>query len=1153
MAKAAEKLMILVESGDGVMTRLHQVKESLQKNKPVFLIDPPFKSILTAMLKKFPEPPRLEGVPGFELLVSNSQKYVDQLQVFYETFLDVMRWKDLAFSCLCEVSSSTCALSVMANPFLTYRFLEVVSLFIRLHLFLANIPDRKPVLSVYGKCYELVRSELAPDFAKLCLYICEYENPFKRILAVFQPLSSRIAQALVGLKPVLDKVLNLQTLRKDGALSVTLNPHHLAIPAAEQFDFDVVLTTQFHDWVLFGLLFTPEEFKSQKELMALTRTVLQQTFVGQIFRDENMYIHKEYENLFTTYKSPEKELTKMLRKEKKTIGECLNLSVGQGARHHRQMRAYVRQELEALICMIEEFPGLIGPKFQTIMHALTMARDEILWFFRHKTSQPPQGITKKYYFEDEYRDPHLIVLLDRMMHLKRLVRANKRVIQTYYLEFLHGQDCKRIKELVASNTASMSPGKVEMDSLTSIIQELEAIDVRAFMQGSAEYDFRTLRLNWYRVESSMSLTTAPVSIVMARDLSLKFHMIIWHSRNVDEIDKMLDEFTSLSSLYFYKTALFPELDIILTTCRHPSALAAVFDLLNELPLSANQYNPQDRPLIGEECVQYADRFLKTMADRIGIYLMMCADEYVKFDHQTDYSAAAWNMLTSNQIKVAGDVPVTPGSESLYKNKIGLVPVKLSLSRVWALCILMQKNESVVVFDTKFYPREYLRDKLNIIYRMMIRKCLDVEVNKEIWVHKPSHIERELHSYRNLLMSLENFVDLNIADIIREAWLEEAFNEVLQHQVAPEAAFGWVSIEPLKGLTETMVGKVVSFYVNTFQAKVLTPPAVGSIIYSEICQSFFSKVGFPFQAQEYFNVVELMALARLGGPYAFRLLDRELLRLLLPYLQQIISHVQANQAFYDEIEKGAGSVQIFEAVTKKIRDFDSFAQTCINLGSVLAFRRIARRALHAAARGAVPEVVAVTTAAYNEYSRNTLLSPSLLPTDSIADYCGIDAHIVDQSLAHLIKKYALAEPAVINLLPTVFASLAFSRIVQESLYLKQFEAHTTNASVLPFTFAQLLFSLKAVSSSAPQVEVEIVALKKKYVEMSALIVVSLSKLSPSELRSTRFVSLPSLASLLDMFIEASPLITREFLEPILPYTLMRAMYKECYAMVTPKGW
>jgi hypothetical protein len=63
---------------------------------------------------------------------------------------------------------------------------------------------------------------------------------------------------------------------------------------------------------------------------------------------------------------------------------------------------------------------------------------------------------------------------------------------------------------------------------------------------------------------------------------------------------MLDEFTSLSGLWFHMMALFLEFDSALAACRHPYALAAVFSLLNELPFAASQFNPQDRQLIGED-------------------------------------------------------------------------------------------------------------------------------------------------------------------------------------------------------------------------------------------------------------------------------------------------------------------------------------------------------------------------------------------------------------------------------------------------------------------------------------------------------------------------------------------------------------------------
>jgi NCK-associated protein 1 len=1089
-------------------------------------------------------------VPGFDALASDVSEILDATVNVYETFVDVMRWREKAFEVLAEVAQTSAALSVIANPFLTYRYLELVSQYIRLHVLMSMVADRKAVLAVYGKCFELSKTTMEPDFAKVALYVCEFENPFKRIVAEFKPICGRVAQALVGLKPVLDKALSLDMMHQEGAISLTQSPMALGLPAQAQFDFDAVLTSKFHEWVLYGLLFTPEEY-AMKDTMPMARQALQQGYLAPLFRDETLAIHHEYEQLFSTYKSQNKQLK--LGKEKKTIRECASQAVGAGARAHKQMRAYARQELSTVITMLEDFPGLCGPKFQVALHALSLARAEIFWYFRHR-SAPPPSVGKKHYREEDYGDPHMIVLLSLVLKVKQVLQHNRKVVQAYYLEFLHGQDCKHIKELVASTFASMSPGKVEMDALQSIIKELESIDIQAFLDGRLAYDFRGLRLNWYRIEAAMSLQSAPVAIVRARELSLKFHQIVWHTRNVDEIDALLDEFGSLADLWYHKRSLFMECDLALASGRHAGQLGAVFGVLNELPFAATKYGPAGlRPRIGAEVAAYAERYVGQIADKIGMCLMLVADEYSKFAHQTDPSAAAYAVLANVGVKVPGEPPEAVGSESLYKNKMQTIPIRMSLRAAWALCTVLQRNETIVVFDTKLAPREYLRDKLSALASQFIKRVVGIMLDKEPGVQRPSVIEREMSPFRQLLMNIESYVDIDVADILRRVLLAETYHASLEMKTGgADSAFAWVTAEPLAEMASTLAGRMATWYANAAAARLTGGPPAAAVVYSPARLCFVSRAGNPFRASEYFNVVELESLARLVGPYGMRLLDRELLRVAMQHVAAIKQHVAANQPAYEELAKTYGTPRA-DAAMRSIRDLEQFASAAISFGNVHALRSLARRALASAMRRYMPLAARTVATARGQYESNLTCDAALLAADTVAADCGLDVALADQALLFAVKRSSAASDAATHaLLPVAFAGLLFSRTVQDSAYIKHLEAHTSGANVLPAAFSQLMYTLRAAGSGSPaDAHQHIVAAHKQYVDVAASIVLRWSL--PAESGRNKIQSLPSVAILVDIFVQASPLLTKDTLQNVIPYSLIRSFYREIYSSRTPKGF
>eukprot|EP01092_Planopodium_desertum_P008628 TRINITY_DN3628_c1_g1_i2.p1 TRINITY_DN3628_c1_g1~~TRINITY_DN3628_c1_g1_i2.p1 ORF type:complete len:100 (+),score=13.98 TRINITY_DN3628_c1_g1_i2:30-302(+) len=72
--------------------------------------------------------------------------------------------------------------------------------------------------------------------------------------------------------------------------------------------------------------------------------------------------------------------------------------------------------------------------------------------------------------------------------------------------------------------------------------------------------------------------------------------------------------------------------------------------------------------------------------------------------------------------------------------------------------------------------------------------------------------------------------------------------------------------------------------------------------------------------------------------------------------------------------------------------------------------------------------------------------------------------------------------------------------------------------------------------------------QEFVRMASIIFLNILEKDAKEqvkLFIERPVSIPSIVIFLDKFVEYSPYISRDFLEKLMPYTLLRSMFKEVY--------
>jgi len=645
MTKIPEKLTFLKEVGEGLLHRLYFSRSvfSNQKTRPLFLSDQQFQRVLRTLVSKFPDFPETDKLQGYELLTGRAKNYSDELEQHYETFVDCVEWRDAALTLLTEIGSSTSSLTMADNPVLTESWLDLMVLYVKVYVLASLVPDRRVTVSVYIKMFYHIRSSSEPSYPKTSRWLLDSEAPFRKLQDEFRAINDAMGKALVPLLMPYMKCRTINSLRKEGALSLILKPEELTRPVQDQARLDIASASKMYQWIIYGFLCAPGTF-ALPGAIDLAKFALSEGFATPVFREVSVELYSEYATLFANYKSK----TLNLPKQKKTIKEAATSGVQDGGRRHAERRTYVRQELEALWQLFRDQPCLLGPKLLVLYAAMSLAKDELFWVFRHTDSVPPPEKLKKFYKVEEFKDKRISSLIFLLDNLTSLVLANKHIIIAYYLEFMNGADLHALSQLADTSFMS-SVGPSTANVVSSILQELQNINVEAFHSQGITPNFRSLRENWLRVETIMSSVSSPVSLLKYKPFVNRFYHMYLHSRHVDQIDEMLNEYANFGAIWYHKDPIFVQPNSLFDTLimdgpDQPLHTMAFMRLLAQAPLNATSYWPEEREIIGAEAVVIANNALAKVANRIVTILHTIATSFIQNDYQMADANAAIPLL-----------------------------------------------------------------------------------------------------------------------------------------------------------------------------------------------------------------------------------------------------------------------------------------------------------------------------------------------------------------------------------------------------------------------------------------------------------------------------------------------------------------------------
>jgi len=666
--KIAEKLLILTEVAKGVLIRLGQTKKVFSSpQKPVFVSDVGFQKLTAAMIKKFPEfDATIEKTPGYDLLVTKAKGLFEELEPYYFSFVDAFEFKEAGLLALNEIGSQIGEMKFEDCPTLLTHFMNLLVKYVEINSLLASIEERKIILAYYYKLFFYIKCVSEPNFGRLANYIIAFEQPMKAMQEEFRPMTQCLGKTVANLMQIYMKLRTVSQLRKEGTLSLTLKPEEMAKPITDKFHFSMIQSENITLWIVYGLLVCPEAF-AVAGTTDLCKLALSEGFVFTSHAQNAIPIHVEYDNLFTNYKNKALDL----KKNKKVIKEATNDAFAKGGVRHKERRTYLRQDLNSLRLILNDSPQLIAPKIQMLLCALSLAKEEIFWYFRHcKPANSAKTLGRKI-VDEEYKDNRISELIFVVDAVHSLIKKYKKSVQEYYVEYLCGADSVKLADII--NNPSLPPlvGPQVMNICQSILEEIKHVSLDQF-HGGKQYDFKALRLNWFRVESFLSSLQSPCPPIRCRELLDRLLLIYNHTRFVDDLDGLLEEFGSLKALWYWRDYLLEIFEeMIKDGPNQPLHVAAFLRLFQTFPSNATAHNPEERAEIGTAIVADVEKMIGSVCKRLLDLINEVARNYISFNSQLqDVNAAYPLLMKQKDFKPSKDMAPPPiaGMESHFRQR-----------------------------------------------------------------------------------------------------------------------------------------------------------------------------------------------------------------------------------------------------------------------------------------------------------------------------------------------------------------------------------------------------------------------------------------------------------------------------------------------------
>ena len=803
--------------------------------------------------------------------------------------------------------------------------------------------------------------------------------------------------------------------------------------------------------------------------------------------------------------------------------------------------------------ILTDFPALVGPKLPILLGALSLARDAVVQHYEHTHNAPSGSRMKK-----GEGVGGVLVLIHWAVELGRIVEKNKKEAREYYGEYLKGQHANSFKK--HTDAARNQLSEIEQRIVQAIVKQLQAIDLSAPSSGSSSPSsyslsapspaLRALRLNWQRLELSLSSSGKASQLPRVMD---RGRWLALHSRYWDEWTEVIKETTSFSLLWSYSKQVISDFGHTFRTPGLTACALSAFTLLDQFPGIATVERPDEKSAIAKFVVENAEQRCDELSYSAFQMIQEVWEQFGEWDDQTEPIGTGTALLASlpEGPKIDRKPPAPVGSESAYSSRGALKGVEAKQIALIELLRAFQANPSLVVFDFEFSPREYFRKVLKQQWRDVVVRLGMVggEGEGRGTPVQISRVERAIKLLHYTLSLVESYVSLALRDVFEEVWKETTAVGLVHPPPDPNNPLSWVTNEPLHFPANCFIRTYAKFYLD------MVTHLANQVSYSPKYNAFVKKPGSSVaQVENLTSIGELRALCRLVGPIGFRCIHHGLLLEAAKKLGEVLSFCENNaqtlEALVDDVQRMKND-RDHDNLVKSLKGQGALMQACLTLGMLLQMRELLREAQKSVVEDKAPHVLRAVDSVYKLYNSNLFLEKSFLPLDCFAADCGLEVKGgADQALIYLTKGlFPSSKGHLVRLLPVAFALLFHHGIWSESSFISHLGGYVNNLHVMGLGMSQAITSLGAALGNSEDEVLEVPKLLEGYLESATNVLFALAGGGPNkdsifanwlDDSSEKNRSFPHMVFFLDFFLESTCYVTRESLEKLIPYALLRSM-------------
>ncbi|XP_035518339.1 nck-associated protein 1-like [Morone saxatilis] len=1110
--KLAEKLSILNERGNGVLIRMNYIKKICTdpKLRPSLLTEKAMESAIKYINKKFPNIDFRGNIQHLTNIQRQKSEVLAATASYYDSFLDVIEFRDHVYELLNTIDACQCFFNIAINFDFTKNYLDLIITYTSVIVTLSRIDDKKALVGMFNCAHEMTNGSSDPSYPRLGQMFVEYEHPWKKLTEEFGPHTRSVTAALLSLNMVYprrnlpaEQWRSAQLLSLLSAPAAMLEPACCNTMACEYLSMEVM-----ERWIIIGFLLCHTSLNTNQASQELWKMALRSGLYLTLTRDEVLNIHKVSEDLLDSFKGYSKRVA--------DIKECREHALVNSGAMHRERRHFLRGALKELFKVLEDEPGLLGPKALFVFMALSFSRDEVLWLVRHSENMP------KIKTPEDYTDNQMAELLFYMEKLRGLMKKYNHVVQRYHVQYLAQFDALVLNDTIQNIYVCPEEESVLMSSFVS---NLSALSIKQ-VENKEEFDFRALRLDWLRLQAYTSVNKAPLPIKDYTDLAKVMNMIQFHTRMVDSVEELLQETSEVSILCFYPRVfekMFCQSSEEMTMKRYLMAFPLVCTHFSQC---GHSLCPEEIEAMEKRSLRLCVTFLEQIAKLTStVVLEICAEQCNLNDqlqpkHCAETISAARHRKQKKPVPKKGEVQKEkPGAESLRKDRSVVTNVDKMHLMLTELCTCFSLCSDFIVFDHIIVPTEFLLSHLEIrLSEIIVRMANYNQTTQEI--ARPSDLLTKLRAYTASLHSLSGYINVDVTRLVKS---------VLLQQTQPLDSRGGPTVTTL--------------YTNWYLESLLRQASNSLIVHCPTMHCFVNQTTDndpSFRAEEFSDISELQALAELIGPYGLKFLSENLMWHITSQISELKKLVIENMDILVQMKNNFDKPEEMTNLKKRLTGGENVLKRMTIIGVILTFRSMAQDCLKDILLKHCPYLMGPIECLRDFISPedDIKVTLSVFELASAAGFtCDIDPTLVTAIGSMQTDNTSVDEEYKLSclLLAYIAVSLPTLALDPNSVYSREHGGHNNNVHCLATAINQLAAAMFTVQNK------NIAQQLKEFLLMASSTLLQLGQ----NVEKMESKNRESIYLLLHMIVEESPFLSQDMLESCFPYVLLRNAYREVY--------